>query len=396
MANTERQLIEKLRNPDNRVVLEAVEELRERGWLSGNTLEGKGFQCADLRGADLRGANLRGVDLRMANLQKADLSGADLQGARLNRANLRITDLSGANLQGVDLFNTDLELANNLSDEQLAQARRLRAATMLDGSHYDGRFNLPGDLRDADVFHVDTNDPAAMASFYDVSLEEYQRGQEWADKHLSRIRREAEMEAAAPEVQLIVKLRHQDNRVVLEAVEELRECGWLNSGALKGVDLQHACLQGANLNLASMEGADLREADLEGADLGVANLQRANLSKANLQGARLLWTGLQGADLPEANLQGADLTGANLRKARLCNVNLQGAKLGATNLQKADLSGANLEGARNLREEELAKAHKLWGATMPDGTHYDGRFELPGDAEFALEESEDSIGEAVA
>jgi uncharacterized protein YjbI with pentapeptide repeats len=392
MTSEKMQLIRKLRNPDNETVIQAVDELREQGWLHSGTLQGMGLRCANLQGANLHKANLEEADLRMANLHGADLSEADLQGARLNRANLRSTNLRGANLLGADLFNTDLERVLNLTDEQLIQARRLRAATMLSGSRYDGRFNLPGDLRDAGVLHIDGQNAVAMADFYGVSVEAYRQGQEWAQEHLSAIRRGAEVEASDPEAQLMVMLRNRDNKLVLKAVDELRERGWLSSGILKGADLRQAHLQGANLNLASMEGADLSDANLEGADLSVANLQSADLSRSSLRSAKLLWASLQGADLREADLQGAVLTGANLRNTRLDNANLQGVDLGVVHLKKASLFGANLQGAHNLREEELAKAFRLWGATMPDGSLYDGRFNLPGDAEFAGGASGNSAG----
>jgi uncharacterized protein YjbI with pentapeptide repeats len=386
MASKEMQLIRQLRDPHNEIVVQAVEGLRAGGWLGSGTLQGLGLRCAHLQGADLHSADLREVDLRMANLRGADLSAANLQGTRLNRANLRGADLSAASLQGADLFDADLEGACNLSDEQFAQVSRLRAAKMLDGSRYDGRFDLEGDLRDADLLHVDINDPVAMADFYGISLEEYRSGQAWAQESLVRVRGEAEAEAAelvGAEVQLIRRLRTPDNAVALEAVAELRARELLSGGMLKGTSLQNAQLQGADLSLANLEGADLGEVNLQDAELGVANLQGANLRKANLQGAGLLWAGLQGADLTEANLQGANLAGANLQGARLNHANLRGAEFSLTNLQEADLYKADLAGAYNVSEEELAKAHRLWGATLPDGSLYDGRFNLEGDAEFA-------------
>ena len=175
----EMQLIRKLRSPDNKYVVQAVEELRARGWLSLGVLEGAGLRHARMQGADLYKANLRKADLRMANLWGADLSKADLQGARLNRANLRRADLSRTNLQDADLFKVNLQGARNLTEAQLAQARRLCGATMPDSSPYDGRYNLAGDIAFAQAGHVDTGNPAAMANFYGVSLEEYLRGQEW-------------------------------------------------------------------------------------------------------------------------------------------------------------------------------------------------------------------------
>jgi uncharacterized protein YjbI with pentapeptide repeats len=89
---------------------------------------------------------------------------------------------------------------------------------------------------------------------------------------------------------------------------------------------------------------------------------------------------MRGANLEGADLSGANLSGANLEGAQLSQANLQGAEFRATNLQGADLHGANLEGARNLETDELAKAHSLAEATLPDGSRYDGRFNLPGDA----------------
>jgi uncharacterized protein YjbI with pentapeptide repeats len=382
-TSDEMQLIRKLRSPDDETVIQVLEELRERSLLFDGTLKRMDLRCAHLRGADLHQANLQGADLRMADLRDADLSEADLSHARLNRANLRGTNLDGANLQDADLFNTNLEQVHHLTVEQLTQAYRLRAATMPEGSRYDGRYNLRGDQQDSQVIHVDPNDTNEMADFYRVSVGDYKRGQLWAKENLVYITRELESEAASQEAQFVVQLRSQDNQVVLKTIEQLREQGWLDTGMLKGVDLKGANLKGANLNLAAMEGADLSEANLEAADLSVTNLYKACLFRVNLKKARLLWARLQSADLAEADLQGADLTGANLRNARLENANLQRANLGAVNLKRADLSGANLEGVNNLREEELAKAHRLDGATMADGSRYDGRLNLPGDIEAA-------------
>jgi hypothetical protein len=59
--------------------------------------------------------------------------------------------------------------------------------------------------------------------------------------------------------------------------------------------------------------------------------------------------------LHEATLQGANLQGANLQEA-----NLRGAKLQGADLQKAEIT-----------DEQLADAHSLQGATMPDGQKYE-------------------------
>jgi hypothetical protein len=109
---------------------------------------------------------------------------ADLEGARLNRVDLHRADLSGANLQGAFMTKANLQGARNLTEAQLAQASRLRGAILPDGSRYDGRLNLPGDIEDAHILHIDTDDPQAMADFYGILLEDYLEGLEWGKKHL--------------------------------------------------------------------------------------------------------------------------------------------------------------------------------------------------------------------
>lgn len=171
------ELVRKLRHTDNKRVLQAVEELRVRGWLSDGSLAGIPLCHVHMQGADLFGANLSRIDFHQAELAWADLSMANLSGARLTRADLREADFSQADLTGVDLFKANLEGARNLSDEQLSKASRLWGANMPDGSCYDGRYNLAGDLDFARWGRVDPNDHQAMADFLRVPLEVYLQGQ---------------------------------------------------------------------------------------------------------------------------------------------------------------------------------------------------------------------------
>jgi hypothetical protein len=144
-------------------------------------------------------------------------------------------------------------------------------------------------------------------------------------------------------VELINKLWGQENKQVLRAVEELRARGWLTDGSLRGTALCRAQLQNADLMDADLCNTDLHQADLEYADLSNAQLRAAKLTRASLR---------------DANLDRADLT-------------------------QADLYKANLRGVRNLTDEQLSHARQLWGATMPDGSPYDGRFNLLADLELA-------------
>jgi hypothetical protein len=144
-------LIRQMSNRSNSVVLEATEKLRTRGWLYDGSLQG-------------------------ANLDGANLAGADLTGADLGRV-----WFMGANLEGV----------RGLSDEQLVLVDTLRGAKMPDGQRYDGRYRLWADMQMVAAHGVNSDDPAQMANYYGVSVEDYQRGQEWADANLEATREAA-------------------------------------------------------------------------------------------------------------------------------------------------------------------------------------------------------------
>jgi hypothetical protein len=143
--------------------------------------------------------------------------------------------------------------------------------------------------------------------------------------------------------ELVNQLRSPENKTTLQAVEKLRARGWLVDGSLRGTALCHAQLQGADLMEANLNSVDFHQAQLEWADLTKADLRNTKLTRSNLQGV---------------NFSQADLT-------------------------RADLYKSNLRGARNLCAEQLSKVVRLYGAIMPDGRLYDGRFNLSGDLEFA-------------
>lgn len=172
------ELKKKLHSWDNKSVQEAVAALRVHGWLQDGALDGVPLCYAHLEGCDLMGASLRMVDLHQADLRWADLSLADLTGALMARVNLEGANLSQASLKNADLYKANLGSARNLTDAQLAQARRLYGAIMPNGSVYDGRYNLPGDLEFARWGRVDSHDQQAMANFLGVSLEVYLEGQQ--------------------------------------------------------------------------------------------------------------------------------------------------------------------------------------------------------------------------
>jgi len=171
------ELVRKLRNPENKRVVQAIEELRARGWLEDGSLKGIRLCHVHMQNADLLQADLHKTDLHQANLEGADLRLANLSHAKLTRANLQGANLSRTNLDDADLFKANLMGTKNLTNEQLMQAKRLCFATMPDGHPYDGRFNLVGDLEFARWGKIDVDDPEAMAYFLGVSVKTYREGQ---------------------------------------------------------------------------------------------------------------------------------------------------------------------------------------------------------------------------
>ena len=170
---TKLELINKIFTLDNKSTLQAVEELRVRGWLTDGSLRGSALCQAQMGNADLMGADLRNVDFHQANLEFADLRKAQLNGAKLNRASLYRANFDQADLTYADLYKANLRGAQNLSKKQLSSANQLLGAIMPDGTTYDGRFNLPGDLARARWAKIDLENPESMAEFYGVTLEAY-------------------------------------------------------------------------------------------------------------------------------------------------------------------------------------------------------------------------------
>lgn len=183
---TKIEVIGKLRSDENKYALQAVEEMRVRGWLFDGSLSGVPLCRAELEGADLMKAKLDGVDFHQANLEGADLRMCDLRIAKMVRTNLQGANFSEADLTRADLYKADLRDARNLTDEQLSKVKRLMGARMPDGKYYDGRFNLPGDLALAEWGKIDIHDPDLMANFYGVSLEIYLDGQKVQAKQSAR------------------------------------------------------------------------------------------------------------------------------------------------------------------------------------------------------------------
>jgi uncharacterized protein YjbI with pentapeptide repeats len=116
-----------------------------RANLSGANLSGANLINANLSGANLSDAYLSGANLSGANLINANLSGANLSGANLSDAYLGRADLSRANLSGANLSHANLSRVNlggaNLRGANLSGANFSNA--YLIGAHLSGA-NLSG------------------------------------------------------------------------------------------------------------------------------------------------------------------------------------------------------------------------------------------------------------
>jgi len=323
-----RKIIYKLHSFNNKEATQALDELRERGCLADGTLNNIDLRHGHLQNANLACASLLHVNLSMVDLRWADLYGADLESAQLNNSNLYRSNMDRVNLSGASLIKTNLQDVQNLNENELGKAHSLRGSTMPDGSIYDGFFSLQGDLQMAVNRNIDPGDVEAMAEFYGVS-EPYH----WAISDNTWL-------PDCNHTELILRLHAPDNEAVAYAVEGLRMCGRLSNGFLKNLNFRFAHMQGIDLSTADLTGVNLCFADLRGVNLSYAHLVSANLHKANFRGANF--------ELAE--------------------------------LQDAALSNSILQGARNLSENHLIQTSCLRGAMMPDGSRYDGRYNLIGDA----------------
>lgn len=207
-----RRLGQQLHDEDLAIALGAVEELRERGWLYDGRLVGGympwwNFRATNLQSADLSGAYLKGAAfgarydsqdrlvMPAANLRAADLSGANLQEVDLREVDLRGANLADADLREAVLLDANLLDARGLTVRQIVLLSRLRGAQMPDGTRYDGRYRLKGDHTWAREHGIDTKNPVEMAAYYEIPLEVFLEGQEWAEQDLKALRKQSVAEA---------------------------------------------------------------------------------------------------------------------------------------------------------------------------------------------------------
>jgi uncharacterized protein YjbI with pentapeptide repeats len=124
------------------------------------------------------------------------------------------------------------------------------------------------------------------------------------------------------------------------------------------------------LNNAHIIGADLKDADLRAAILDYADLSGSNLVQTELGaiGFRpVYWIETMLGD-PNARFYYYNPYPEPIDAYPIGNADVV-AHLFRTNLSDTDLTGAR------VYDRQLKLAGSLWGATLPDGTMYDGRYQ---------------------
>ena len=292
-------------------------------------------------------ADLRGVNLAYSNLARARLQKADLRGANLKRAELKAALLNESTLRGADLIETQLESADmtaadlrgaDLSRANLIQAKLIKAdlfAACLSEAHL-----AQADLSDADLSQA------------------FLKGADLSRANLTSANLSG---ASCPYANFTQAL-------VTEA--QLARASNLDNVVLPSGE-STLLLQGTSDSLAISPETNLRFASFDG------TFSQVSLSHRQLFGAHLRGTfdhiDFSGSDLSYARLTGT-FSALNLRGARLNQASLDGT-YADLDLGQADLTDAKLSGT-------LAIA-RMRGATLPDGTRYDGRYNCPGDLEDA-------------
>lgn len=109
-SKLKKRLVRQAGSPSQAIATEAIAQLREEGWLTGEDglLQGASLRGANLQGVDLTEANLRGTKLYQANLSYADLGKANLENADLRESNLSHARLGFASLIGAQLDSADM------------------------------------------------------------------------------------------------------------------------------------------------------------------------------------------------------------------------------------------------------------------------------------------------
>ena len=185
--------------------------------------------------------------------------------------------------------------------------------------------------------------------------------------------------------QLIRELGSTDSTLSNRAVLELSSKGWISDGTLKGCILMNSNLENADLDDADFSFCNLEGVNFKGAHLGGANFYRANLKKSNFSDCFLDEAKFNYAIVWNANFVSTNLRKSNFENSSLWQSNLQNSFLQDCSFHNSDMKGVDFSNANKLTVEQLINMGELRGSILPDGSLYNGMYQLKGDIEKARE-----------
>lgn len=272
LQNYKDDLVRQARSRNNNNALDAIDIIRERGWLDGNKdgvklLEGISLKNADLSNADLSNGQLQRTEfIGKAKLNKVDFSGASLRNAKFISAQLSETIFVGTDLVGTDFTHARLFCCLFQKDQTTERKEAL--------------FTVPDDPQ------IVVFDNAELKG---GSLEE-EDGNE----------RETEIDLRGL---------------------KLNGASFVNAKLIK-IRLDRAWLQGCNFTEVFLDDVYFDEAHLERARFVTIENNRPQFKKINSISFREAH--LQGADLRSVSFIDVDFSGANLSDANCTNASFSG------------------------------------------------------------------------
>jgi uncharacterized protein YjbI with pentapeptide repeats len=382
-------------------------------------LESADFTNVDLSGADLRAARLHNAKFKNANLRNADLRAAILTKACLDKANLHQALLRAAILSGGQLSDA------TLTDSNLVSANLNKAhltGVKLKNADLTGVDLTDANLTDADLTDViceGANFTNAIVTEEQLAKATFRGGAKWRTGDKIQVLRGEYKQTTKKWVGEFLLLAHLNAEFEQEDMSHCELLGAQLGGIFKGVSLKGAKLDHADLSgrflSTNFTGASLNKAQLLGifkpkpskpptqpqtvfddATLEDALLDglfyQVRFQRAILRHARLPVTGkFSSVDFSTASLPGAHLSGTFTKttfnqaflidtvmqgtfvKCSFVGANFQGADICGVSFVNCDLTDANIE------KSQLRQAARLRGCIMPNGSPYDGSFDLPGD-----------------
>jgi uncharacterized protein YjbI with pentapeptide repeats len=291
-------------------------EIQPGANVSGQDLSGRNISCndlyaVDLTGTNLTGANLSGSNLKSANLYDTVMAGADLYGALFEGSYDRETMPTAMGPRSLNF--SGAYFGPHLSDLPCSP---LRVST---GQTYSeiAMVSWPlADFSEADIAGLEiSNVDFGAAKFSNINN-----------------RKDARRDSCSI-------LRQGGDRLCFLRITDSNFASADFSNSYLWLMVYESNFMGVDFsNLRSPEGSSFLESDLT-----IAKFVNADLSNSTFK---------------NVNAGGADFYGADLAGAEFNNVSLIGA-----NFMGADLTGAKFVNFPDLQ-----------GATMPDGTLFDGDF----------------------